>query len=165
MAEILLHPRELERGTLPSVCAVCGVKEGTPVKTKLHVAVAEHALTRTLRVQDAWLPLCQRHQWHFQRATFYLLGFVACFVGTLPVMACYAFTIGQLLRDTSFGWMIGLSLALGMIGASFILAAIGRRCNVQAIQAVEITAEGVLVINVSERFAEAVISARQAKSR
>ena len=162
MAEILLHPYELEHGALPSVCAVCGAKEGIPVKTKLNVAVAEHALTTTLRVQDAWLPLCQRHQWHFQRRTFYVLGFVACFVATLPVMACYAFTIGQLLSDTPFAWICGAGLPLGMVAASFALAAIGRHGNVQA---GDITDQGVLVINVSERFAEAVISARQAKSR
>jgi hypothetical protein len=127
------------------------------VQTKLAVVVADYHFLQTLRVQGAWLPLCQQHQGHFWRLTYHLLWGTACFVAALPLMAAYAFTIGKLLKPP-LSWILALAALVLPVVAGFVVIALGRRGNIQA---ADITDEGILVMNVAQPFVDAVLAARK----
>src|SRR5262245_64828620 len=129
MAEILLGRHELEQGALPSVCAVCGADPATPVKTKLHVMVAENPLFRTLRVQDSWLPCCPRHQRHFYRRQIHIFAGALCMAMFLPCMGLTALVLGPFLRETSFGWVFAIAAIVVPVVRGCVMTVLWRVGN------------------------------------
>jgi len=160
VADILLGRQELEQGALPGVCVVCGAEQATPVKTKLHVIVAENPLITTLRVHDGWLPCCPRHQWHFYRRQIHIFAGALCMAMFLPCMGLTALVLGPFLRETSFGWVFAIVALVLPFVVGLVIMYKGRSGNVQAR---DITDEGVLMMNLSERFVDAVKAARTRK--
>ena len=162
MAEIVLLPHELEKGGLPGVCARCGAGQATPVKTKLHVIVAENPFVVTFGTQDGWLPMCPRHQWHFFRLRGHMIAGALCMAMLLPCMLITASVLGPFVRHLSFGWVFAIVGLVAPVLVGFIVIRIGRIGDVQA---GDITKEGVLVINVSDQFVDAVTTARKEAER
>ena len=160
VADILLGRQELEQGALPGVCVVCGAEQATPVKTKLHVIVAENPLITTLRVHDGWLPCCPRHQWHFYRRQIHIFAGALCMAMFFPCMGLTALVLGPFLRETSFGWVFAIVALVLPFVVGLVIMYKGRSGNVQAR---DITDEGVLMMNLSERFVDAVKAARTRK--
>ena len=153
MAEIHLGRHELEQGALPAVCAVCGADQATPVKTKLHVQVAENPLFRTLRVQDTWLPCCPRHQWHFYRRQIHIFLGALCMAMFLPCLGLTVLVLGPFLRKTSFGWVFAIVSLVVPVLVGWGIMYMGRFGNTEA---GDITDAGVLMTNVADRFVDAV---------
>jgi hypothetical protein len=162
MAEVVLHRHELEKGGLPAVCVRCGAGRATPVMTKLHVIAAENPLYMTLRVQDAWLPLCPKHQWHFYRNRIHVIAGALCMAMFLPCLGLTALVLGPFVSDLKFGWVFGIVALVAPVVVGFIVMYIGKYGNVQA---GDVTEEGWLVTNVSDRFIKAVQVARKAAER
>jgi hypothetical protein len=161
VAEILLGRHELEQGELPAVCAVCGADQATAVKMKLHIQVAENPLFRTLRVQEAWLPCCPRHQWHFYRRQIHILIGALCIAMFLPCLGLTVLVLGPFLRQMPFGWVFAIvSLVVpALVGVGIMYR--GRSGNTEA---GDITDVGVLMTNVADRFVDAVKAARIGKT-
>jgi hypothetical protein len=162
MAEILLGRHELEEGALPGVCVVCGADQATPVKTKLHVIVAENPLIRTFRVQDGWLPCCSLHQWHFFRRQIHIFGGALCMAMFLPCLALTALVVGPFVRETPFGWVCAIVALVVPVLVGLGIMYLGRFGNVQA---GDITDAGVLMTNVADRFVDAVTAARARRAK
>ena len=157
MPEIFLRPDELEQGGLPDVCVVCGAHHTTPTPVRMHIQIADNPLFRTLRYHDVRLPLCSGHKWHFYRHRIHILVGGLCMAMFLPCMALTTFAVGPFVRNLSFGWVFAIAgLVIPWIVGAIIMY-VGKYGNVEA---ADITQEGILVVNVSERFVESVMGAR-----
>jgi hypothetical protein len=162
MAQIVLHPFELAKGHLPDLCVVCGADHTTPVTTKLHIIVAENLVTNTLRVQDAWFPCCQLHQWHFYRQRILVVVGALCMAMFLPCLGLTALILGPFVRDLPFGWVVGIVALIAPFVVGFIIMYIAKHGNVQA---GDITDQGWLIVNVSDGFVAAVEAERRRDDR
>lgn len=147
MAEVRLGLYEMESGTLPRVCLLCGEPATTTAKEKLSA--------RKMTI-DVEVPMCAAHKNHWSRRVRLnrtYLGFVLCVLEVIVLYAVFSREsdkLSMILGITCF-LITPLLIVWGIINAVF---------DATLIKPTEITERSIFLNGVSESFVAALTEAR-----